>query len=104
MGGACTLKQIDRGTFVGRIISMAMHNIQTSYKGEIKLVKAISDVIKQMFSTLSTKSVQKDIEKKIGSFIQRDQKRLANVLNEIENIKKEKTIALCMKFKKNTDY
>lgn len=52
-----------------------------------------------MFSSLSTKSVQKDIEKKMAKFIQRDQKRLGNILKEIEHLKKDKTVALRMKIR-----
>lgn len=52
-----------------------------------------------MFSALSTKSIQKDIEKKIANFINRDQKQLTNILKEIENIKKDKTAALRMKIR-----
>src|SRR5699024_8746805 len=55
--------------------------------------------IKQMFSELSTKSIQKNIEKKITTCVQRDQKRLAKILKEIENIKKDKTAALRMKIR-----
>lgn len=66
---------------------------------EDRLVEAISNDIKQMFTSLSTKSVQKDIEKKIGKFIQRDQKRLSNILNEIDQLKKDKTAALRMKLR-----
>lgn len=71
------------------------------------LIEVISNDIKQMFSALSTKSIQKDIEKKIANFIQRDQKQLTNILKEIANIKKDKTAALRMKIRKskmkNTD-
>ncbi len=63
------------------------------------LIEAISNDIKQMFSALSTKSIQKDIEKKVAKFIQRDQKQLTNILKEIENIKKDKTTALRMKIR-----
>ncbi|MGG4038711.1 recombinase family protein [Heyndrickxia ginsengihumi] len=66
---------------------------------EDRLIEAISNDIKQMFSALSTKSIQKDIEKKIANFIQRDQKLLTNILKEIENIKKDKTAALRMKIR-----
>lgn len=63
------------------------------------MIEVISDDIKQMFSSLSTKSVQKDIEKKMAKFIQRDQKRLGNILKEIEHLKKDKTVALRMKIR-----
>lgn len=66
---------------------------------ENELIEAISNDIKQMFSALSTKSIQKDIEKKVANFIQRDQKQLTNILKEIENIKKDKTTALRMKIR-----
>lgn len=52
-----------------------------------------------MFSKLSTKSIQHDIEKKITKLIQRDQKRLTVIHKEIENLKKDKTIALRMKIR-----
>ncbi|WP_257821889.1 hypothetical protein [Salipaludibacillus agaradhaerens] len=48
---------------------------------------------------LSTKSIQRDIEKKVTTFIQRDQKRLASILKEIENKKKDKTVVLRMKIR-----
>ncbi|EFV71676.1 resolvase domain-containing protein [Bacillus sp. BT1B_CT2] len=66
---------------------------------ENELIKAISNDVKEMFSALSTKSVQRDIEKKITSYFQRDQKRLEYILKEIENIKKDKTVALRMKIR-----
>lgn len=69
------------------------------YVRESELIEVISDDIKQMFSSLSTKSVQKDIEKKMAKFIQRDQKRLGNILKEIEHLKKDKTVALRMKIR-----
>jgi site-specific DNA recombinase len=66
---------------------------------EDELIKIISDDIKEMFSKLSTKSIQHDIEKKITKLIQRDQKRLTVIHKEIENLKKDKTIALRMKIR-----
>lgn len=63
------------------------------------MIEVISDDIKQMFSSLSTKSVQKDIEKKMAKSIQLDQKRLGNILKEIEHLKKDKTVALRMKIR-----
>lgn len=66
---------------------------------EDRLIEAISNDVKQLFSALSTKSIQKDIEKKIANFIQRDQKQLTKILKEIENIKKDKTVALRMKIR-----
>lgn len=66
---------------------------------ENELIDVISDDIKKMFSRLSTKSIQNDIEKKITKLIQRDQKRLTVIHKEIENIKKDKTTALRMKIR-----
>ncbi|WP_233880278.1 recombinase family protein [Virgibacillus halodenitrificans] len=63
------------------------------------LIEMISEDIKEMFSGLSTKSIQKNIEKKLTTYIRRDQKRLAKILKEIENIKKDKTTALRMKIR-----
>lgn len=63
------------------------------------LIEMISEDIKEMFSELSTKSIQKNIEKKLTTYIRHDQKRLAKILKEIENIKKDKTTALRMKIR-----
>ncbi|MBO0959316.1 hypothetical protein J1P26_06180 [Neobacillus sp. MM2021_6] len=63
------------------------------------MIEAISNNIKQLFSALSTKSIQKDIEKKVETFIQRDRKQLTNILKQIENIKKDKTTALRIKIR-----
>ena len=62
-----------------------------------------------MFSTLSTKSIQKTLIKRLQTnLIQWDHKQPTNILKEIENIKKDKTAALAEKYgvkpnKKNTD-
>ena len=66
---------------------------------ENELIEIISNDIRKMFAVLSTKSVQKDIEKKITKFIQRDQKHLAKIHKELENLKKDKTVALRMKIR-----
>lgn len=64
---------------------------------EDKLIEAISGDIKQLFSKISTKSVQRDIEKKIEKMVQRDQKRHSMILKEIQNLKNDKTEALRFK-------
>ncbi|MGI2851604.1 recombinase family protein [Bacillus cytotoxicus] len=66
---------------------------------ENELVEFMSNHIKKMFSAFSTRSTQKEIEGRFTKLTQIDKKRLSDIHKEIENIKKDKTVALRMKIR-----
>ncbi len=70
---------------------------------EEDLVEAITQDIRNMFSSLNSNSFQKEIEKKISKIFQRDQKRFLKIDDEIERLKQDKVNALREKIRKEIE-
>jgi len=70
---------------------------------ETDLIEAITQDIRNMFSSLNSKSYQKDIEKKVSKIFERDQKRFLKIDVEIEKLKQDKVKALRAKLDKEIE-
>jgi site-specific DNA recombinase len=67
------------------------------------LIEEITQDIREMFSSLKSDTLRKDIESKVAKFLQRDQKRLLKVDGEIEKLKQDKVDALRAKVRKEIE-